>query len=636
MQFIRDHANSVWAKILLIGVGVSLAGIGGTQIFSGPNADTIASVDGSKITLQEVEAEYQFLLNNYAQNVDLTEEMQRQYRLIARADLIQRRALYNQAKEWDIRASDRAVAEKIIGIPAFQKNGVFDQETYKQALFYSGYNIETFEDGVRRDVEDQLIREAISMSAFASEKAVTEQIEYLEQRRDIAVASYNYKDQLHNISVSNEEVAAHYDANKDQFVTPNRIKVQYIELTPELLTTKDQTTLNAEMISNEMAKLKKEGEQRSSEQFTIQYSNEAEKEAAIKLLVDLRAELLAGKISFDQAKAQIQHIDNASYNRNGNFKYGAAGIPEFDDALFSLTKAVPYSQPFAIDGEVHLVHLLDITTPYTDEHMLQIAAVNHLKEQQRSEQYLQAEARMQQLAETYTESLDEIAQDLGVPLKETDWLNFDQPEGFIANPTVLAALNNVDVLENHRNSLPFAYNDEDNHAMIIRLASQEESRKKSLEESFDEIKAQLAIEKAKSSITERVNAMLEAGDIESFQNDIEQLGFAYNQYNDLAITSIGHLQAKPIDQVAISSGFERVKQLKNGKPEFFIDDIDGNIVVVVVNKIEKGDSKKVSSDDKMQLQEYLDALSGSYEYQALMYYIRNHSDIKLYNNSFFD
>ena len=43
MQFIRDHASSLWAKILLGGVAISLAGIGGTQIFSGPSADTIAS-----------------------------------------------------------------------------------------------------------------------------------------------------------------------------------------------------------------------------------------------------------------------------------------------------------------------------------------------------------------------------------------------------------------------------------------------------------------------------------------------------------------------------------------------------------------------------------------------------------------
>lgn len=636
MQFIRDHANSVWAKILLIGVGVSLAGIGGTQIFSGPSADTIASVDGSKITLQEVEAQYQLLLNNYAQNVELTEELQRQYKLIAREDLIQRRALNKQAEDWKIRASDRAVAEKIIEVPAFQKNGVFDQETYKQALFYSGYNIETFEDNVRRDVEDQVIREAFALSAFASEKALTEELEYIGQTRDIAVATYNYKDQLNNVAVSDDEIAARYDTHKDQFVTPNRIRVQYIELTPELLGSNSQAMPSAEMITAEMAKLKKANEQRASEQFTIEYSNEAEKNQALQLLTDLNAQLRTGAISFDEAKAKMKEVPNAYYNKNGNFKYGTAGIPEFDDALFALTEENPYSAPFATDGEVHLVHLLGITSPFANEKALEVAAVNSLKEKQQADQYLQAEARMQQLAETYTESLDEIAQDLGVPLKETQWLNLDQPEGFLANPTVWDALNTVDVRDNHRNSLPFAFNNEDNHAMIVRIASQEDRRQKTLEESFDEIKAELAMEKAKSSITALVNAMLEAGDVESFQNDIEQLGFAYNQYNDLAITSIGNLQAKPVEQTAISNGFEKVKQLKNHKPEYLVEDVDGHIVVVAINKITKGESADFPEEVKMQLREYLDARAGSYEYQALLLYIKNHSNIKLYNSSFFN
>lgn len=636
MQFIRDHANSVWAKILLIGVGVSLAGIGGTQIFSGPSADAVASVDGSKITLQEVEAQYQLLLNNYAQNTELTEEMQRQYKLIAREDLIQRRALNKQAEDWKIRASDRAVAEKIIEIPAFQKNGVFDQETYKQALFYSGYNIESFEDGVRRDVEDQIIREAFALSAFASEKALIEELEYVGQTRDLAVATYNYRDQAKNVTVSNDEVAARYEANKGQFVTPDRIKVQYLELTPALFGAETQIDLSSDMVADEMTKLKKENEQRASEQFTIEYSNDAEKAEALQLLADLRVALVSGAMTFDEAKAKMEEVNNAYYNKNGNFKYGAAGIPQFDDALFALTEADPYSEPFATDGEVHLVHLLGITTPFADENDLKTAAVNNLKQKQHLDQYLQAEARMQQLAETYTESLDEIAQDLGVPLKETEWLNVDQPEGFIANPTVWDALNTVDVRENHRNSLPFAFNNEDNHAMIVRIADQEERRQKSLDESYDEIKAELTMEKAKSSITDRVNAMLEAGDVESFQNDIEQLGFAYNQYNDLAITSIGNLQAKPVEQEAISNGFEKVKQLKDNKPEYLVEDIDGHIVVVAVNNIKKGESADFPDDMKTQLREYLDARSGSYEYQALLLYIKNHSNIKLYNSSFFN
>lgn len=634
MQFIRDRANSVWAKVLLGGVAISLAGIGGTQIFSGPSADTVATVDGEKISLQEVEAQYQQLLNANAQNVDLSEELQRQYRLIARQDLLQRRAMDAQIKKWGIRASDKSVAEEIISIPAFQKDGVFDQETYKTALFYAGYNIESFEEAVRRDVQEKVVREALVNSVFIPEKSLIEQIEFAGQTRDIEVASYNYLQDLDSVVVSDEAIAQHYDVNHEKYVTPNRIKLQYIELLPQS-SANSSSDLDAEAVAAEVERLQKASEQRLSEQFTIEYTSEAEKEEAIALLSELKAKIDSGELTFDQAKERITALDNAYYNKNGNFKYGVAGIPIFDDALFSLTMEQPISVPIITDGEVHMIHLLNISSPYSSHEALVEAAESSLKEKVQVDRYLEQEMRLQELAETYTESLSEIAQDLGVELKESDWLNVDNQEGLLANPTVWNAVNSYDVMENGRNSLPFAYNDQPNHAMIVRIAEQESSRPKSLEESFDEIKAELAREKAKEGIQKQVTAMLEAGDQQSFRNDIEQLGFAYNQYNDLSISSIGRL-SKPVEQHAVSNGFQKVPALEEGKPSYLVEDIDGHIVVIAINNIAKGSLDDFSDDEQMQIREYLQGIEASYEYRAFQQYLLNNSNIKIYNNSFFE
>lgn len=635
MQFIRDHSNSLWAKILLVGVGVSLAGIGGTQIFSGPSADTVATVNGEKVSLQEVEAQYQQLLNANAQNDDLTDEIQKQYKLIARQDLIQRRAMDSQIKAWKIRASDRSVAEEIVSIPSFQKDGVFDQEAYKTALFYSGYSIEGFEEAIRRDVEERVVREALVNSAFVSDKELQEQIAFLGQTRDLEVATYNYLEDLDSVAVSEDEIKAQYENNMLQYQTPNLVKLQYIELMVDALTPEAQV-YNSEQIQAEAQKLKQQDEQRLSEQFTIEYSTDAQKQEAIDVLADLKGRIESGEMTFDVAKSEITQIDNAYYNRNGNFKYGAAGVPAFDDALFELTMDAPLSEPFATDGEVHMVHLLNVSSPYADEAALLSAAEKSLKENSKAEAYMLKEARMQELAETYTESLGEMAQDLGLEVKETDWLNLDDQEGLLADGTVWSAVNHYDVMENGRNSLPFAFNEQSNHAMIVRVVDKKASRVKSLEESYDEIKLELAKNRAKDSMINQVNAMLESGDVQSFQNNIEQLGFAYNQYNDLAITSVGLLQAKPVEQYAISNGFQKIHRLESQKPRYLVEAIDGHVYVVAVNAINTGSSEGFSEDDKAQLQEYLQGREASFEYQALMQYLFNNSKVKVYNNSFFE
>ncbi|MHC5225935.1 peptidylprolyl isomerase [Ignatzschineria sp. LJL83] len=635
MQFIRDHSNSVWAKILLVGVGVSLAGIGGTQIFSGPSADTVATVNGQKVILQEVEAQYQQLLNANTQG-DLTEDVQRQYKLIARQDLLQRRALDSQIKDWKVRVSDKAVAEEIISIPAFQLDGVFDQETYKTALFYSGYNIETFEEAIRRDLEERIVREALVNSAFVPEKELNAQIAFLGQKRDLEIATYNYLEGLDSIAVSEDEVQKKYDQAADQYKTPNLVKLQYIELAQNAIALEGQPSFSSEEISAEAESLKQQNEQRLSEQFTIEFSNVAEKNDAIDVLNDLKAQLESGEMTIDEAKNEIAQIDNAYYNQNGNFKYGAAGIPAFDDALFSLTEKAPFSSPFDTDGEVHMIHLLKISSPYANEDALVTAAEQSLQDKRKNDAYMAKEVRMQELAETYTESLGEIAQDLGLKMQETAWLNFDVQEGLLANPSVWTALNTYDVTDNHKNSLPFAFNGQADHAMIVRIADKEESRSKTLEESYDEIKTELAKNRAKEEMTNQVNAMLESGDVQSFQNDIEQLGFAYNQYNDLAITSVGQLQTKPVEQFAISNGFQKVHTLENDAPQYLVEDIDGHIAVIAVNAINSGNIDDLAESDQNELQEYLQGREATVEYQALMKYLFNNSKITIYNNGFFE
>lgn len=634
MQFIRDHANSMWSKLILGGVAISLAGIGGTQIFSGPSADTIATVNGQKITLQEVEAQYQQLLNANAQNTDLTDELQRQYKLIARQDLLQRRAMDGQIKDWKIRASNRAVAEEIVSIPAFLKDGKFDQESYRASLFNAGYNVETFESAVRRDVEESVVREALINSAFIPERALIEQLEFAGQSRDVVVASINFMDQADKVTVADADIQKHYDENSAQYKTPNRIKLQYLEISADKASVGDIAFGDAD-VAAEADKLQKAGEQRLSEQFTIEYSNDAEKQAAIAKLDDIKSRIDSGVITFDNAKDEIADTDNAYYNRNGNFKYGAAGIPAFDDVLFSLTKESPVSQPFAIDGEVHMVHLLNVDSPYKDEAALTAAAKKSLESNAKANAYMEKEARMQELAETYTDSLGEIAQDLGVELKETDWLDLDKREGMLADPTVWSALNTYDVTENKHNSLPFAYEEQANHAMIIRIEEQEISRPQTLEESFDAIKTELAQNHSKANIQNQIKSILESGDVESFQNDIEQLGFEYNQYDDLAVTSIGQL-TQPVEQYAISNGFQKIQQLTENKPEFSVEEVDGHLVVVGFKNIKKGQKSDFSEDDRAQILGYLQGVEANYEYRAFQQYLLNNSKVKIYNNTFFE
>ena len=94
--------------------------------------------------------------------------------------------------------------------------------------------------------------------------------------------------------------------------------------------------------------------------------------------------------------------------------------------------------------------------------------------------------------------------------------------------------------------------------------------------------------------------------------------------------------SQPVEQHAVSNGFQKIQQLEDGKPKYTVEDIDGHLVVVYFNNITKGQKSDFSEDEQVQIVEYLQGVEASFEYRAFQQYLINNSNVKIYNNTFFE
>lgn len=230
----RKNVGSWLIKLLLgaIVVVFILWGVGPDQ--KNPNA-TVATVDGKPIEYMEFSRTYQNLMENVRRQFgeNLNEEMIKALNLKEQAvnQLVDRRIILNAADKMGFKVTDEELALSISDIPAFQSDGGFDTQVYQQVLSRLGLTPEAFEVSQREDLLIQKVNDFIARTVNVSDEEAVAWYQWQNTAVDIEylrVDPLGYTD----IEVSEEELRAFFEANKDNYKTAPQIKARYVVFRP--------------------------------------------------------------------------------------------------------------------------------------------------------------------------------------------------------------------------------------------------------------------------------------------------------------------------------------------------------------------------------------------------------------------
>lgn len=144
--------------------------------------------------------------------------------------LIDQRLLAQVAADNRFSVSDGTLRNTIAAIPQVQDNGRFSPERYRQVLAGQGLTPTTFEAGLRRDLAVSRVLQPVTSSARLPASVIDGIESAFVQQRVVQMRTFAAADFRGKVQVSDQDVQAWYDANKQQLEVPEQVQAQYLVL----------------------------------------------------------------------------------------------------------------------------------------------------------------------------------------------------------------------------------------------------------------------------------------------------------------------------------------------------------------------------------------------------------------------
>jgi peptidyl-prolyl cis-trans isomerase D len=489
LQSIRDRAQGVlaWVIVTIISIPFALWGI--HEYLSPSSEIVIADINGTEINRRAFDYEYrrqlQMLRNRLGTEADLSTfaEIIKQNVL---NEMIEEELLTQVTTAHGMRISNQMLAQEIQNIPVFQENGMFSTARYEQALQFEGMSPNDFEFQVRRGMLIDQLQQAVIRSEILPTQAHQEVQRLQQQQRLLSYIRIDLERFNTQIDVSDADIQTYFDAHQKDYYTQEKVRVDYIELSPENIAVLAQDSVDEALL-----------EQRYHDQiahFTtpVQWNashiliNEGDNaEHALQQAHALLARVRAGE-DFAALATEFS-ADTGSAKQGGDLGTFGTGVmvAPFEQALAQLNVG-ELSEPVKTSFGYHLIKLNEVipevVRPFAEVREELLTA--YLKEEA-DRRFYEIADQFANLAFEHPDSLDILAETMGLKKQTSDFFDRMNATGSLRHPKVTAAAFSDSVLKDGMNSEVIEIDDQ--HLLVLRLNSHEEARLRPLAEVRDDV-----------------------------------------------------------------------------------------------------------------------------------------------------
>lgn len=453
LQNIRDKSQGWIAKTIIGMMVVLMALFGVDQIFqSVSNSQDAAEVNGDVISLNELaraaDMQKRQLQQQLGNNFDESLINEKLLRDAALKGLIDRQLLLQGAADADFALSDAGLDQMILQEPQFQVDGKFNAERFDTLVRQMGYTRQQFRQMLREEMLIMQLRAGLMGSTFATDAEVADFARLEKQTRDFATLTL--KAAPAGIVISPEDIKAYYDEHAAEFLSPEQVQLEYLELKKSGFF--DQVEVTEDELQGQYQKeIAGLAEQRQAAHILIEVNDKVGDEQARKKLEDVQQRL--GKGEDFAALAKEFSEDPGSAGSGGDLGYAGPGVydPEFEKALYAL-KPAEVSAPVRSAYGWHLIKLLGVQpadVPSFDT--LKEKLTKELKEEKVEQRFVEASKELENLS-FESSDLVQPAQELGLEVKVSELFGREGGKDLSANRQVLQAAFSEELLDNAANS----------------------------------------------------------------------------------------------------------------------------------------------------------------------------------------
>lgn len=365
LKYLRDNLKSLtWVLWLVVAVFILLVFFEWTGFNQQPMASNqvAATVGGEKITYDEFRRAYRNLEDRYRQTFGerFNRDMAAQLNLPVQAldGLINQRILLLEAKKLGIEATDAEVRAAIREL--FQdENGRFvGVEDYRRILRNARLSVDEFEDSMRDDVLAAKLNDVLAGAIYVTDAEVERS--YRDQNEQATIRYVHLRpDQIDEVAVDDEEVAAYFEANRADYELPEQRVIDYLLVDTIGLQQQleiPEAELRAYYDSNPDTFTREERVR--ARHILMRVTPDRPAEQAEQALLEIRRRIESGE-DFAALAREVSE-DDGSGARGGDLGYFGRNrmVKPFEDAAFS----APLNQvvgPIRSEHGFHLIQVLD-------------------------------------------------------------------------------------------------------------------------------------------------------------------------------------------------------------------------------------------------------------------------------------
>jgi len=620
LQNIRDNSQG-WIAKTIIGIIVVLMAFTGVEaIFQATtNSQNAAKVNGEEISQgelsQAVDMQRRQLMQQLGKDFDASLLDEKMLRESALKGLIDRKLLLQGAEKSDFAFSEAALDQVILQTPEFQVDGAFNAERFDQVIRQLGYSRLQFRQMLAQEMLIGQLRAGLAGSGFVTDAQVLAFARLEKQTRDFA--SLNVKADPAAVKLTDDEVKAYYDEHAKEFMTPDQVVIDYLELKKssffDQVSVKDEDLQTA--YQKETANL---SEQRRAAHILIEVNDKVTEAQAKARIEEIQARLAKGE-NFEALAKEFSQ-DPGSANNGGDLGFAGPGVydPAFETALYALAKD-QVSEPVRTDFGFHLIKLLGVEAPQIPTFAsLKDKLTRELKTQQVEQRFVEA---TKQLEDSAFESSDlaQPAQDLKLTVHTSKPFGREGGEGVAANRAVVTAAFSPEVLDEGANSTAIELDPET--VIVLRAKEHLKPAQLPLESVSAAIRGQLTKEHASAAAKTKADEL-----IVSLREGKTPADQAIDGQN-WAITTAATRTQEGIDPTVLQALFRMPKPAAKDKPTFSsVTLADGSLVIVRLNGV--NEAAAPTDEEKAQYRRFLASRIGQQDFAAYRKQLEAEADIE--------
>lgn len=614
LQNIRDNSQG-WIAKTIIGVIVVLMALTGFDaiIQSTSNSQNAADVNGEKITQSSLNAAVDMqrrqLIQQFGKDFDASLLDDKLLRQASLDSLIDRTLLLQGAKEAGMGFSDASLDQLILQTPAFQVDGKFNAARFDQILQQQGMGRMEFRERLKQDVLVSQLQASLAASNFVTDAELENFVRLDKQTRDFASQTIHIDTK--SVDVSDDELKAYYDEHKDQYMSPEQVVVEYVELRKESFFAQAEASdeeLQA-LYQKEIANL---AEQRRAAHILLEVNDKLSDEQAKAKLAEVAERLKQGE-AFAKLAEEVSQ-DPGSASNGGDLGFAGPGVydPEFEKSLYALKKD-EVSAPVRSSFGWHLIKLLDVQAPEVPSFdSLKAKLEREVKAQQVEQRFVEAAKELEE-ASFEASDLAQPAQELGLQVQTSGAFGREGGEGVAANRQVVQAAFSPEVLEDGANS--GAIELDPDTTLVLRVKEHKKPTLLPLEEVSAGIRDTLSRKKASEAAKAEGEALL------------AQLRDGGASGKDWKVVEAATRSQEGVEPEVLQALFRMAKP-EDGKSSFAgLTLNNGDYVVLRLDGV--GQAKaELSAEEKTSYRRFLASRAGQQDFAAYREQLKESADIE--------